>query len=713
MNVLSRMTGCFFASLVIFSCGPNEEGTYQTGENWPVYLGDKESSQYSPLEQVNKENVKDLEVAWEFRTGDIEEKKNTQIQCNPIIINGVLYGSTPTLKVFALDAATGDKIWEFDPHENFEIGVSVNRGLTHWSAGTEKRLFYSAGPYLFSIDPTNGSLIPQFGEGGSVSLKEGLGEWAKDLYVIASTPGIIYKDKLIIGTRVSEGADAAPGYIRAFNTRTGAVEWVFHTIPKPGEYGHETWPEDAHLRAGGANSWAGMSLDDERGMVFIPTGSASFDFWGGNRIGENLFANSVLALNAENGERIWHFQTVRHDVWDRDLPAPPNLVTLKKEGKTIDAVAQITKTGRVFLFNRENGDPIYPIEEMEIPASDLEGEEVWPSQPMPSSPPPFSRQKFTDEEITDISPEAHQYVKEKIKGLKYGHTFMPPSTEGTVILPGFDGGGEWGGAAFDANTGMLYVNANEMAWILTMVTTLDEKDEGTASLGKTAYMTNCGMCHGQERTGDPSGAFPSLVGLSDRLSEEEINQIIDNGKGRMPGFKYLPQETRNAILQFVLDQEDEQDFHEMGREANLMKVPYTTTGYNRFFDQDGYPAIKPPWGTLNAIDLNQGKISWSVPLGEFKELTAKGIPQTGTENYGGPVVTAGGLVFIGGSKDEYFRAFDKDSGKELWKHQLPAGGYATPAVYAVNGKQYIVIAAGGGKMGTTSGDYYIAFALKN
>lgn len=286
---------------------------------------------------------------------------------------------------------------------------------------------------------------------------------------------------------------------------------------------------------------------------------------------------------------------------------------------------------------------------------------------------------------------------------------MPPGREGTVIFPGFDGGGEWGGAAYDEESGLLYVNANEMPWILTMVPT----NGGKVSLGKSAYFTHCGMCHGLDKMGDPSGAFPSLVEVGQRLNENEIHGIIAKGKGRMPAFQHLKQETKEALLDYLLKPEGNQDAHAIGTDSNLSAVPYTTTGYNRFFDQDGYPAVKPPWGTLNAIDLNKGQIAWSVPLGEYPELTNRGIPATGTENYGGPVVTAGGLVFIGASKDEYFRAFDKDTGEELWKYKLPAGGYATPAVYAVNGKQYVVIAAGGGKMGTSSGDYYLAFSLEN
>lgn len=697
---------------VVLACQSEkqEKTVVGAGENWEISLGDKFSSQYSILDQINTSNVQSLELAWTFRSGDLAEGKTTQIQCNPIIIDGVLYASSPTMKAFALDAATGSLIWEFDPKIDFGVPVTVNRGLTFYKEGTDGRVFFSAGHYLFSLDASTGALVDDFGDGGKVSLKEGLGDRAQDLYVISTSPGIIYKDKIIIGTRVSENNDAAPGYVRAFNVKTGALDWIFHTVPLPGEYGYDTWPPDAHARSGGANSWAGMSLDEKRGMVFVPTGSASFDFWGGNRLGDNLFANSILALDAENGERIWHYQTIRHDMWDRDLPAPPNLVQVNHGGKMIDAVAQITKTGLVFLLDRETGEPLFPIEEMEIPPSDLMGEVAASSQPIPQMPPPFARQVFTDEEVTNISPEATAYVKGKIEGLKYGHMFTPPSTEGTVIFPGFDGGGEWGGAAFDPNSGWLYVNANEMPWILTMVPTFDLENAG---LGKSNYLANCSMCHGPDLKGDPTGDFPSLVGVGDRLSESEIEEVVLKGKGRMPAFQHLREQDREVILSYITQRDDPKaDAHEQGMESNIGTVPYTHTGYNRFFDQDGYPAVKPPWGTLNAIDLNKGELVWQVPLGEFEELAKKGVPKTGTENYGGPVVTAGGLIFIGASKDEHFRVFDKKTGEELWKYKLPAAGYATPSVYAVNGKQYVVIAAGGGKIGTASGDYYMAFALK-
>ncbi len=682
----------------------------EAGKDWPVYLGDHSSSQYSPLNEINKENIAQLDLAWEYHTGDDVSKNHSQIQCNPIIIDGILYGTSPKLKVFALSAATGKRLWEFDPDTTSKYAQNVNRGISYWQDGNDKRILFSSGSDLFALNAETGTLVETFGISGKVSLREGLGESAQNLYVVATSPGIVYDDLLIIGSRVSENAGAAPGNIRAFNIRTGKLEWTFNTIPKPGEFGYETWPEEAYKTVGGANSWAGMSLDEKRGIVYIPTGSAAFDFWGGNRKGENLFANCILALNAKTGKRIWHFQTVHHDLWDRDLPAPPNLLTVIHDGKKIDAVAQITKSGFVFLFDRETGKSLFPVEERPVPASDLQGEEAWQTQPVPLAPPPFAQQVFTGDEITDISPESHAYVSGMLAKVRTGRSFIPPSTQGTVIFPGFDGGGEWGGAAVDQTTSVLYVNSNIMPWILTMINIEGDKkgDSGTA---ERAYKVNCAVCHGTERQGDPTGTYPSLKSVSEKYSTKDILNIINAGKGFMPSFKHLSKEVKESLVKYLAGKKSVNDTHELGMAKNAGTFPYTHTGYNRFLDQNGYPAVKPPWGTISAIDLNDGVIKWQVSLGEFEELAKQGIPPTGTENYGGPVVTAGGLLFIGASKDGYFRAFDKDTGKVLWKYKLPAGGYATPAVYEAEGKEYIVIACGGGKMSTHSGDSYVAFTL--
>jgi quinoprotein glucose dehydrogenase len=455
-----------------------------------------------------------------------------------------------------------------------------------------------------------------------------------------------------------------------------------------------------------------MALDEKRGLVFCPTGSASFDFWGGDRIGANLYANCLLALDARTGKRVWHFQFVHHDMWDRDLPAPPNLLTVKHNGKRVDAVAQVTKAGFIYVFNRETGEPLFPIEERPVPPSPLDGESASPTQPVPLRPEPYARELFTEDLITDLSPKAHASVLERFKKVTPHRLFSPPSTNGTIIFPGFDGGAEWGGASVDPRKGILYVNANEMPWILTMVPT-KAKEGSPVSSGQQLYSQICAACHGVNREGDPARAFPTLVAIGKKLKKPEIVQLLQTGRGVMPGFAFLSKEQREALADHLLG-DDRVLPQSVNREAasnDVVDTPYTHTGYNRFLDPDGYPAVRPPWGTLNAVDLNTGKYLWRVPLGELPELTAKGIPPTGTENYGGAVVTAGGVIFIAASKDEMIRAFDQKTGAILWKARLPAGGYATPATYSVNGRQFVVIACGGGKMGTKSGDAYVAFAL--
>ena len=704
--------------VILFSaCRPSGESIER---EWPSYQGGDKRNQYSQLSQITRENVADLEVAWTYRAGEIDRR--TQIQCNPIIKNGVLYGTAPQLKVFALEAATGRVIWEFDPKEyltsaGIEFGMNANRGVVLWEDDGDSRVFVTLSHWLICIDAEIGEAVASFGDGGRTSLKQGLGERSKDLHVISTTPGALFEDLLIVCTRVSENADAAPGHIRAFNVRTGEVAWTFHTIPQPGEFGIETWPEGAHEEVGGANSWSGMSVDRERGMVFVPTGSASFDFYGGNRHGENLFANCILALDARTGERKWHYQTVHHDIWDRDLPAPPNLITLTIDGTRRDAVAQITKSGHVFVLDRDTGEPLHPVEELPFPRSDLEGEQAWATQPIPVRPEPFSRQRFDLKDATDISEASNKYVTGILENLRSDGQFIPPSKEGTVIFPGFDGGGEWGGASVDPSSGIMYVNGSEMAWIMTMVESgggLEPDAEGVTRLadyGKSLYMGRCAFCHGPELQGDPTGTFPNIQTVKERLPREAIVELLKNGKGFMPSFKQLGAMKMDAIAAFLLGEDSEMDPHALGMSSNEVALPYTHTGYNRFFDQEGYPAVKPPWGTLNAIDLNKGELLWKSVLGEFEELTERGIPKTGTENYGGPVATDGGLIFIAASKDEHIRAFDKDTGEELWKFKLPAGGYATPSVYEADGRQFVVIACGGGKMGTDPGDSYVAFAL--
>ena len=686
---------------------------FQANVGWRAHGGDWAHTQYSELSQIDRGNVSQLKVAWTYRTGDARSDNRSQIQCNPIVVHGILYATSPQLKVFALDAATGEHRWTFDPFAAGaeEHSLGVNRGVVYWNSGEDARVFLAAGQRLYALAATTGRPIPTFGQGGSISLKEGLGERAQRLYVLSNTPGALYRDLLIIGTRVSEGpGESAPGHIRAFDVRTGALRWTFKTIPHPGEPGYETWPPDAYTRVGGANAWTGITVDEARGLVFVPTGSAAFDFWGGNRKGQNLYANSLLALDAATGARRWHYQFVRHDLWDRDPPAAPVLVTVSRHGRRVDAVAQTTKSGHVFVFNRETGESLFPIEERHVPPSDLEGEEAWPTQPLPLEPRPFARQQFTEADVTDASPEAREAVLARLRTVRSGGQFVPPSTQGTVIFPGFDGGAEWGGAAWDQSTGLLYVNSNEMPWILSMVRIDSTRESTDFARGRRTYQLNCAACHGVDRDGDPTRTYPSLVNLPKKMPREEAGKIITGGKALMPAFPLFSAQERRELLAYLYN--DTPTTTAAGSDEPMAAdIPYTHTGYNRFLDPDGLPAVKPPWGTMNAINLDTGEIAWQVPLGEEPKMVARGRRNTGTENYGGPVVTAGGLIFIGATKDEKFRALDAGTGQVLWETTLPAGGYATPATYAVDGRQFVVIAAGGGKMGTKSGDAYVAFAL--
>ncbi|MCC6235308.1 MAG: PQQ-binding-like beta-propeller repeat protein [Verrucomicrobiales bacterium] len=701
------------------------------GVDWPEPLGDGGRRHYSELRQITKENVGRLRVAWTYRSGDGSPENRTQIQCNPIIVEGVLYGTTPALKLVAVDAAVGKELWRFDPFAGGANpgALGVNRGVVLWRSAEgdgvgERRVLFTAGHYLFALDAATGKPAAEFGTEGRVDIREGLDRPVESLFVLANTPGTLYRDLLILPTRVSEGpGPAAPGHIRAYHVRSGKIAWTFRTVPRPGEPGHETWPPEAWQYAGGVNCWAGMAVDAERGLVFVPTGSAAFDFWGGDRLGDNLYANCLLALDAATGVKRWHFQAVRHDLWDRDFPAPPTLVTVTHEGRRVDAVAQTTKSGHVFVFERETGKSLFPIEDRPVPKSDLAGESAAPTQPVPLKPPPFARQWFSEDVITDRTPAARAAVFKRWREILPHQPWLPPSTNGTVIFPGFDGGAEWGGAAFDPGSGHLFVNANEMPWILTMIPTKGVAGEGNIGTPAQFYNAVCASCHGLNREGEVGRNIPTLVNIGQKLKEDDIVQLLATGRGNMPSFAFLSEADRRGLARLLLGVEAPaqgqgqaavvaQERHpEPAASAATIRSPYGHTGYNRWTDPEGYPAIKPPWGTLTAIDLGRGELAWQVPLGEYPELTAKGMAATGTENYGGPIVTGSGVLFIAATRDERIRAFDSSNGRELWQAPLPAGGYATPSTYSVGGRQYVVIACGGGKLGTKSGDAYVAFAL--
>lgn len=691
--------------------------------DWPVYGGTPENNHFSSLTQINRKNVKRLQVAWTF---DTEESGG--LQTSPIVVDGVLYGLTPSQKVFALNAATGKLLWKFDSGIR---GTQPDRGLAYWSDANGSRILVGMMNFVYALDAATGNVISSFGKdkdkdkAGRIDLREDLDRDPASQSIYMTSPAVIYKDLMIVGGRESETLPASYGDVRAYDVRSGKLRWSFHTIPRPGEFGYETWPKDAWKASGAANNWAGMTVDADRGVVYVPTGSAAFDFYGADRLGDDLFANCLIALNAETGERIWHFQGVRHDLWDRDFPAPPVLLTVDREGKKVDAVAQTTKQGFVFLFDRANGKPLFPIECRNYPPSDVPGEAAALKQCLPTKPAPFARQLLTESLLTERTPEVHEWALQKFRTFRSEGQFVPFSVgKDTVIFPGFDGGAEWGGAAADPDTGILYVNANDLAWTGAVAENTPSENAGSPS--KALYTSQCAVCHGENMAGSPP-AIPSLAGVMNRKSAAEITATIHTGKGRMPGFSNLSDDQISDLLSYITNpgarqngakengaRQNDRKEQVTPPEAETAAMKYHFTGYRKFLDPDGYPAVAPPWGTLSAINLNTGDYVWRIPLGEYPELAAQGQKNTGTENYGGPVVTAGGLVFIGATNfDKKFRAFDKTTGALLWETTLPFAGNATPVTYEVNGKQFVVIAAGGGKdLKSKSGGVYVAFALK-
>jgi quinoprotein glucose dehydrogenase len=630
------------------------------------------------------------------------------------MIHGTLYGLTPSHKAIALDAATGKLKWRFD---SGITGRGPNRGVTYWESGDDRRILAAVQSFLYALNAETGEAIQSFGKNGRIDLREDLGRDPATASFVLTTPGIIYKDLLIVGGRDPEALPAPPGDIRAYDVRTGKLRWTFHTIPHPGEYGYDTWPKDAWEYSGAANNWAGMALDEKRGIVYAPTGSAATDFYGADRIGDDLFANTLLALKAETGERLWHFQAVKHDLWDRDFPSPPTLATIQRDGKTVDAVAQATKQGWLYVFDRVTGTPLFPVEYRKYPATAVPGEVTAETQPLPTKPAPYARQMLTAELLTNRTPAAHRWALEQFQKMRSGGQFTPLELgKETAVFPGFDGGAEWGGSAFDPETGFYYVNANDLAWTSSITDASSARDAAGVS-GKQMYQDYCAACHGEDLKGQPP-QFPGLLELRGKASETSIAAIIRQGRGRMAGFPNLRAGEMDAIVQYVLTGESKELTSEAALRDPRINQKYRFTGYHKWLDPDGYPATAPPWGTLSAINLNTGEYAWRIPLGEYPELAAKGMKDTGSENYGGPIVTAGGLVFIAATNfDRKFRAFDKRTGKLLWETMLPLAGNATPITYEVGGRQYVVIYSTGGKEGPGRGSAkpancsYVAFAL--
>lgn len=705
---------CIAAAACVWGCvaetghRPPIGDSAAAGADWPYYHGNPGGTHYSRLDQIDTRNVAKLAVAWTYDSGDAfgQGPFQSDMEGNPLVVGGRLFFVSPKGRLICLDAETGAERWAFDPAGGQPVRTRQRlRGVSYWTDGAgEERILFTFRQSLLAVDANTGRLIDGFGEHGRVDMRLGLDRDPATISVSNVTPGAVYKDLIIMGSTGN-----TPGHVRAYDVRTGAIRWIFHTIPYPGEPGYETWPKDAWKTSMGANVWAGLTLDPERGLVFLPVASAGMgnkDFYGADRVGDDLFGTALVALDANTGSRVWHFQIVKHDLWDRDPPTQPTLVTVKRDGKSIPAVVQITKSGLIFVLNRETGAPLFPVEEQPVPTSDVPGEVAAATQVVPLQPEPFARQKLTADMLTERTKEAHAAVSVAFAKLRSRGPFDPPSLQGAIIFPGLDGGGEWGGAAFDPESGLLYVNANEMAWVLR----LKPRPAVTGNGGRALYLANCASCHGEDRRGNPP-EFPSLVGIGDRLPAMDILMTVFTGAGRMPAFRNLGLDQVTALIDYLQTGRDTPS--SSSKSATPAGDAYMFEGYNKFLDPDGYPAIAPPWGTLSAVDVGTGRYAWKIPLGEYPELAAKGLRDTGSENYGGAVVTAGGLLFIGATVyDNKFRAFDKRTGKLLWETTLPAAGCATPATYMAGGRQFVVIGAGGGKNPKgKSGGSLVAFAL--
>lgn len=673
-------------------------------QEWRSYLAGSGHSHYSPLDQINENNVDQLQAVWRFNASKPGEKPTLEIQCNPLIIKGILYCTSPNLEVFALNASSGKLLWRFDPQYQASLYLpNPNRGVSYWANSQDQRILFTAGSTLFALDARTGRPIRSFGEKGKVDLRTGLPKWASELDVVATTPGSVFENLLILGSRVSEIKGAAPGHVRAFDIQTGELKWVFNTIPVPGSYGADSWPADSISHAGGANSWAGIAIDPALVLAFVPTGSPSFDFHGADRLGNNLFANSLIALDARTGKRVWHYQFVKHDLWDRDLPSPPNLIVWQANGEQIPAVAQATKTGHIFIFDRATGKPLTPIQQTPVVGRAIAGDVSAEWQPLPDFP-TFTQQTFTPSSRT---PDIEQAVSKRMEALEPYALYRPPGLKGSIVFPGIDGGAEWGGMAYDPQRRRLFINANEIPWQLKMV----ELEDGTQS-PEYAYMMLCSGCHGTDLRGD-GVSVPGLHDLSERMSLWSAWQLINKGRGRMPGFDNMPALAKASVLYYVWTADESTVAKH--RSAQYSGGALVNAGYQRLLDPENMPASQPPWGSLTAIDLNNGadsaKVAWRIPFGNYPQMLAQGQEGLGSENYGGPIVTAGGLVFIAATPDKLLKAYSSESGELLWQTTLPFAGFATPSTYMLNGRQFLVIAAGGGKLGQTSGSAYVAFAL--
>lgn len=666
---------------------------------WSDYLGGSDSAQYSALSQINKKNVGKLEEVWFFPAGE----NNPEFGFNPIVIDNLMYVLGEKDAIAAVDVITHKPVWVHESKTDLVIG----RGFNYWSSKdqSDRRIIYNADNCIHELDARTGNTITTFGDNGCVDLRQGLGRDPKSINLIQSFgPGRVFEDLIIVGSATGEEYGSPPGDIRAYDVRTGKNVWTFHTVPHPGEPGYETWPPNAWKYVGGTNVWGEMTLDVKRGILYAPTGAPTYDFYGADRKGSNLYADCLLALDARTGKLLWHFQFVHHDLWDYDATTAPKLVTIHRNGKTIDAVAQATKQGFLYVFDRVSGKPVWTIEERPVPKSDMHGEESWPTQPFPTGPPPFARQKFTADDIDPYiaDPQERAKLRATLLAARNEGLFTPPGLRDTVEAPGNAGGANWGGGAVDLSTGTLYIQSKDAPTLLR----LESKPKLDLSLfrtpgeqGKVVYALNCQTCHGEDLKGHPP-VVPSLENAVSEYGNDHIRRILKLGAPPMPSFADLPASEEDALLAYLANPAavkiSKQDFAwaTSGDGMHHTSEPERYwSGYGYMISSDGLPDISPPWTTLTAYDLDRGTIKWQVPLGEVTKLAAKGIHNTGSTMRGGVVVTAGGLIFAGTQGDHTVRALDKDTGAVLWEKQIPAAPNGVPAVFEVAGREYLVVCA--------------------
>jgi quinoprotein glucose dehydrogenase len=692
----------------------------QDYKTWQDYGGGADSSHFVTLNQINKSNVKNLEVAWIYPTGD-----DRSYIFNPIIVDNVMYVLARNSSLVALDPATGKEIWI---HENLP-GLTT-RGISYWESRdrNDRRLIFAMNNYLEEIDARTGKSILTFGNKGLVDLRQGLG---RDPATIAriqpNNPGRIFENLILLGSSPGESYLSAPGDIRAFDVVTGKLVWTFHTIPHPGEFGYDTWPKDAWKYSGGANTWGEITVDEKRGIAYFPTGSPTYDYYGADRLGSNLFANCLIALDARTGKRLWHFQMVHHDLWDYDTTAAPQLVTIRRDGRTIDAVAQSTKQGFMFVFDRVTGKPVWPIEERPVPASRMPGEQAWPTQPFPTAPPPFARQRMTADDVNPyiLSAEERAQWKDRISKMRNEGLFTPPGLDETLSLPGARGGSNWGTGAANPSRGLVYLTTQDWPTIYKL-SLEDPLAARNASGGRGIFESRCAMCHTLDATRSGGGA-PPLAGIGARFQFDAFRQIVLSGRGEMPAFRDLSGSALDELFSFLSSASAESAAAPSstaasrgpvvasggapgGLEIQPVRGRYSPLGgpdypegtqapAKRYYTDWGlYPnqpyVIGPPWSAIVAFDLNKGTIKWRVPLGEDARALAQGAKNTGVfmAEHHGMIVTSTGLLFIA-TTDGKVRAHDEETGEVLWTAALPAGSEGMPAMYEVNGRQFLVVPA--------------------